>query len=60
MKQEVVVTDVSQCQKDISIEIPAEEVKKEFERDGMQVNVLKYSDGILKVDGFINHRFNLV
>ncbi|MEK7832973.1 MAG: trigger factor, partial [Acidobacteriota bacterium] len=32
MKQEVVVTDVSQCQKDITIEIAAEEVKKEFEK----------------------------
>lgn len=32
MKQEVVVTDVSQCQKDIIIEIAAEEVKKEFEK----------------------------
>lgn len=32
MKQEVVITDVSQCQKDISIEVSAEEVKKEFEK----------------------------
>ncbi|MFN0112166.1 MAG: trigger factor [Blastocatellia bacterium] len=32
MKQEVVITDVSQCQKDISIEIAAEEVKKEFDK----------------------------
>ena len=32
MKQEVVITDVSQCQKDIGIEVSAEEVKKEFEK----------------------------
>ncbi len=32
MKQEVVITDVAQCQKDISIEVSAEEVKKEFEK----------------------------
>jgi len=32
LKQEVVITDVSQCQKDISIEVSAEEVKKEFEK----------------------------
>lgn len=32
MKQEVVITDVSQCQKDITIEIAADEVKKEFEK----------------------------
>lgn len=32
MKQEVVITDVAQCQKDVSIEVPAEEVKKEFEK----------------------------
>jgi len=32
LKQEVVITDVAQCQKDISIEVSAEEVKKEFEK----------------------------
>lgn len=32
MKQEVVITDIAQCQKDVSIEVPAEEVKKEFEK----------------------------
>lgn len=32
LKQEVVVTDVSQCQKDLAIEIAAEEVTKEFEK----------------------------
>jgi trigger factor len=32
LKQEVVITDVSQCQKDLAIEVAAEEVKKEFEK----------------------------
>ncbi len=32
LKQEVVITDVSQCQKDLAIEIAAEEVTKEFEK----------------------------
>ncbi|MDX2045090.1 MAG: trigger factor [Acidobacteriota bacterium] len=33
LKQEVVITDVSQCQKDLAIEIAAEEVTKEFEKN---------------------------
>ncbi len=32
LKQEVVITDVSQCQKDLAIEVAAEEVTKEFEK----------------------------
>ena len=32
LKQEVVVTDVSQCQKDLAIEIAVEEVNKAFEK----------------------------
>ncbi len=32
MKVDVVVTDVSQCKKDLAVEVPAEEVKKEYEK----------------------------
>ncbi len=32
MKVEVVVTDVSQCKKDLAVEVPAEEVRKEYEK----------------------------
>lgn len=32
MKQEVVVTDVSQCKKDLAVEVSAEEVKAQFDK----------------------------
>jgi len=32
LKVDVVVTDVSQCKKDLAVEVPAEEVKKEYEK----------------------------
>lgn len=32
MKLEVVVTDVSQCKKDLAVEVPTEEVKAEFDK----------------------------